>query len=546
MKKLLYITPHLSTGGLPQYLLKKIETFNNQFEIWCIEWSNISEHYIVQKNKIKHILGSKLITLGKDKFESLNIIGQINPDIIHIEEIPETFIDSKILDIIYRDDRNYSIVVTTHSSNTKPESIKYTADKFILVSEWSKSVFDNIFKGSIPCEVWEYPVIKVDYDKDKVKEELGFDKEYKHILNVGLFTPGKNQKHIIELARLCVNEKIKFHFVGNQADNFKDYWEPLIDNLPENCILHGERDDVDKFYMASDLFYFPSLWELNPISIKEALSFGLPIFTKDLETYPKYKESKYITDNLSVNKNMILEHFGITIENDSICLVMAHADTNYRKKLLNECLSSINLPVVLSTNYPVSEENQLLCDYYIYNKNNPLLYKEEFSKYNVFYNYWYLDNNGNKIKTPFNFEHGYAVYSLIRDGLEFIEKLGYKKVHIINYDYQISNKTLNDNSKSLDNCDIIVYQYNYKSYDDDSYCSGFLSSRMEHILPFFTKFKSRESYYTSGEPFNILETKLKKYIDAQNSNISKRPFDSLKEVNKVNQEGLLQFSKSKE
>ena len=27
MKKVLYITPHLSTGGLPQYLLKKIETF---------------------------------------------------------------------------------------------------------------------------------------------------------------------------------------------------------------------------------------------------------------------------------------------------------------------------------------------------------------------------------------------------------------------------------------------------------------------------------------------------------------------------------------
>jgi hypothetical protein len=225
---------------------------------------------------------------------------------------------------------------------------------------------------------------------------------------------------------------------------------------------------------------------------------------------------------------------------------MAHADTNYRKGLLNECLSSINLPVVLSTNYPVSEETQLLCDYYIYNKNNPLLYKEEFSKYNVSYNHWHIDINGNKIVKPFNFEHGYAAYSLTREGLEFIEKLGYKKVHIINYDYQISNKTLNDNSKSLDNCDIIVYQYDANNYDGDSYCSGFLSSKMEHILPFFTKFKSRESYYTSGDSFNILEIKLKKFLDNQNSNISKRPFGSLRENNKLNQEGLLQFSKSKE
>jgi hypothetical protein len=313
-------------------------------------------------------------------------------------------------------------------------------------------------------------------------------------------------------------------------------------NLPENCIIHGERDDVEKFYMASDLFYFPSLWELNPISIKESLSFNLPIFTKDLETYPRYKESNYITDNISANKNIILEHFGITIESDSICLVVAHADTNYRKRLLNECLSSINLPVVLSTNYPVSEENQLLCDYYIYNKNNPLLYKEEFSKYNVSYNYWRLDGNGNKITTPFNFEHGYAAYSLIRDGLNLIERLGYKKVHVINYDYQISSKTIDDNSKLLDEYDILTYS-NFKNFDGDSYCTGFFSTRLEHVMSFFNLY-NRDSYYFSK--FLTLESKFKYTLDNQNSNIHKRTYDSLSEDNKVNQEGLLQFSKSKE
>jgi malate dehydrogenase (oxaloacetate-decarboxylating)(NADP+) len=88
-----------------------------------------------------------------------------------------TKFDESILKKIYDESRNYYILATTHSSNTKPENIKYTADKFILVSEWSKGVFDNVFKGSIPCEVWEYPIIKVEYDKDKAKEELGFDAE---------------------------------------------------------------------------------------------------------------------------------------------------------------------------------------------------------------------------------------------------------------------------------------------------------------------------------------------------------------------------------
>ena len=230
--------------------------------------------------------------------------------------------------------------------------------------------------------------------------------------------------------------------------------------------------------------------------------------------------------------------------NDSICLVIAHTDTNYRKRLLTECVSSIKLPVILSTNYPVSEDTQLLCDYYVYNKNNPLLYKEDFSKYKVSYNYWYIDGDGNRVVVPFNFEHGYAVYSLIREGLEFIQKLGYKKVHIINYDYNISTKTLSDNSNLLNNYDMVVYKYNDDEHDQASYCSGFISSNLEHILPFFTKFKNKESYYSIEEPFSILEIKLKKYLDHQNLNISEKLIDSLKESNKLNQEGLLFFSKS--
>ena len=49
------------------------------------------------------------------------------------------------------------------------------------------------------------------------------------------------------------NERVKFHFVGNQAINFKDYWEPIMQDFPDNCVYHGERDDVDKFYKASDM-----------------------------------------------------------------------------------------------------------------------------------------------------------------------------------------------------------------------------------------------------------------------------------------------------
>lgn len=309
MKKLLYITPHLSTGGLPQYLLKKIETFNNQFEIWCIEWSNYSNDFVVQKNKIKNILGNKLITLNDDKKVSLDIITKINPDIIHIEEIPETFINSSILDTIYNNKRNYNIVVTTHSSNTDPSQIKWTADKFILVSEWSKEVFTNFYKEQIPCDIWEYPIEKKVVNKEKAKIKLGFDTNYKHVLNVGLFTPGKNQGELIEIARKLKDYPIIFHFVGNQAVNFQDYWKPLMENLPNNCIIHGEKSNVEDYLEASDAFYFTSNFELNPLVVKESLSFGLPTFIKKLPTYKNTYDNKvnYIKGDIEEDYILLLK-----------------------------------------------------------------------------------------------------------------------------------------------------------------------------------------------------------------------------------------------
>ena len=124
------------------------------------------------------------------------------------------------------------------------------------------------------------------FDKDTARERVGFESNKVNVLHVGLFTPGKNQAQVIDMARKIENNKsVHFHFVGNQADNFSDYWGPLMDSLPTNCTWHGERSNVDDYYMASDVFIFPSLFELNPLSLIEAKSFGLPIVMRNLETY---------------------------------------------------------------------------------------------------------------------------------------------------------------------------------------------------------------------------------------------------------------------
>lgn len=337
MKKLLYIAPHLSTGGMPQYLYKIIEHFSKKYEVHLIEWTDVTGGVlVVSRNKILSVLHSdNFYSLGEDKNSIKDIISKISPDIIHFQEDPHSFIDSTILDWIYSDNRKYNIVVTTHGSFTEPSKLPYLADKFVLASDWSKDVFDKHFKGSIPTEVWEYELDEVQYDKAESKKEIGFDSEYYHVLHVGLFTSGKNQKHIIEVAKRCLPYKIKFHFVGNQAVNFEQYWKPLMEDFPSNCIWHGERSDVHKFYKAADLFIFPSLYELNPISIKEALSYKLPIFITKLPTYKtKYDGiATYIDDDVSKTTKLLLNHFNIDSSDDKIMLFHILTDIDIDREI---------------------------------------------------------------------------------------------------------------------------------------------------------------------------------------------------------------------
>jgi FkbM family methyltransferase len=168
----------------------------------------------------------------------------------------------------------------------------------------------------IPYEVIEYPIENREKRKELFQEKLGLDKGWKHVVNVGLFTERKNQKYIFEIARKLENSKIKFHFIGNQADNFKSYWEPLMNNKPENCIVWGEKDNVNEFLEASDLFMFPSKGdrnnkELNPIAIKEAIEYGIPMMMYNLDVYcgkyDKLPQVTFLTGDIDKDVNNMMD-----------------------------------------------------------------------------------------------------------------------------------------------------------------------------------------------------------------------------------------------
>ena len=57
--RILFVAPHLSTGGMPQYLYKAIECLVHYGEIYCLEYNNVSDDYVIQRNRIQELIGSR-------------------------------------------------------------------------------------------------------------------------------------------------------------------------------------------------------------------------------------------------------------------------------------------------------------------------------------------------------------------------------------------------------------------------------------------------------------------------------------------------------
>jgi len=441
-KKLLIITPHLSTGGAPQVTLNKIKLLIDSYEIICIEHDFVAWSYVVQRNQIQDLLKNNFISLGENKKELLKVVEDFQPDVISMEEFPEFFMSDEVTKEIYSKNRNYTLLETTHDSSFPVSSKRWFPDKFIFVSAF------NAFRYSIydiPYEIVEYPVDYKIKNKKENQHILNFDPSYKHVLNVGLFTRRKNQGYIFEIAKLLKDYKIKFHFLGNQADNFREYWEPLINNKPDNCVIWGERKDVQSFIEASDLFFFASQGdrynkELNPIALKEALEYKIPMMMHNLDVYcgkyDDYDNITFLTGDAKKDAEKLLEILKPNKEfyTNELVMIGTYPNTKSREKLTLECIESVKKlgrKIMLVSHYPVSFEIQEKVDYYIYDKYNP---NTEHSYYTKFYNYKHnfdVEININGLK---NTNQSLPVLTNLINGFKSAKDLNFDKVFYITYD----------------------------------------------------------------------------------------------------------------
>jgi autotransporter strand-loop-strand O-heptosyltransferase len=301
--KVLFLAPHLSTGGMPSYLLKRIESllqYTSDIEIFVAEFCEYSNLYTVQRNRIKELIPKQrfwtINTLSNHTVENsmkvIDIIKNNSIDIVHVDEMIEGFdsfnkVPNELKNALYNNNRTWRVVETCHNIWFNPDTQKqFHPDAYALCTPYHlHGSFKNMPSHK---EVFEFPIenkFRSREEQIKSQEILGLDSTKIHIVNVGLWTSGKNQGEGIEIARHFQDRNVEFHFVGNQASNFESYWGPLMSNLPSNVRIWGERHDVETFMKASDILMFNSTWECNPLVIREAASLGLKIIARDLPQY---------------------------------------------------------------------------------------------------------------------------------------------------------------------------------------------------------------------------------------------------------------------
>ena len=173
--KTLFITPHLSTGGLPRYLLQQVEKkIAAGEEVWVVEWSDIAPAYRVQKDLLKEILGDRLVAWEQGVGEEVKVAAffhwlyTINPDVVHLEEFPETFLSQEVIHRLYYGDRWYKIFETTHDSAFLLDRKKTRPDKFEFVSSYHKDIFSSF---GVEVEIVEYRVEEKERENRRDLEE---------------------------------------------------------------------------------------------------------------------------------------------------------------------------------------------------------------------------------------------------------------------------------------------------------------------------------------------------------------------------------------
>ena len=111
-----------------------------------------------------------------------------------------------------------------------------------------------------------------------LRAELGVHGDVLLVGHVGRFVPVKNQRVLVDVARVWADREDAVHLVlvGDGPDWPDVSGEVALAGLEDRVTLTGARDDIPSVMAALDVLVLPSRYEGAPITLVEAQASGVP------------------------------------------------------------------------------------------------------------------------------------------------------------------------------------------------------------------------------------------------------------------------------
>jgi len=414
-----------------------------------------------------------------------------------IRSFLEAFKDNESVELILSADNPYSI---DGLSSTEERLTHYglNNDKIKVKHFLSREQYENYLKNGnvlITCarsEGWNIPLIEAMVAGTPViYSEWGAQLE---------FAIGKGNPVKIKEERLASIGKN----LGFAEDTPGFYSEPDFDNLKDvliDCYNNWEIKK-EKALLEAKMIHDEFNW----------IKIGIEGYNELLKVYPTKTE---------------------IIRNDEACIILSHADTIEKESLLRRCVISLKnqgLFVIISSHIEVSKEFHEIADYIIYDKDNPVVYPDEYNKLSNTIPIHWIKYDGFDLSYSFDFNHGFAAMKLIKNGLGISYINNCRVTHFINYDYIIDDQmVLKNHYDKLNEYDMIAYSWN----DNDSINSAFFSARTNKLIETLNPFKTKEDYFCYENKV-ILEDVLYSACYNNKLNININDINTIKENNIIN------------
>lgn len=301
MKKVLFIVTTLGIGGLETYLLRFLNFAGDKIDatVLCksgkggeLEMMYKATGAIIIKQKMSYLpLFSSIKLYNLMKKEKFNCVCDFTGDFAGLPLYIARVADIEKRVSFYREAQYQfkhdafrmfykKIVNDLVFQNSTKILANSEAGLDFFHPKWKKNRKKfEIIRNGVPIELF-----KVEFDKAKLRLELGIPNDAFVIGHVGRFDNAKNHTTIIEVAeQLCSRyDKVYFLLCGLGVQEGVEEMESF-DTINSKIIMPGIRDDIPNILRILNAYYFPSLTEGQPNALIEAMMVGLPFVASDID-----------------------------------------------------------------------------------------------------------------------------------------------------------------------------------------------------------------------------------------------------------------------